>query len=328
MDFDTKKEVVMRFFGQTALATVLAVLFTGNLIACDIDGKSGIVEENNLWISSDSKNVMNLSEGDFNNVIDHIEKIYAPIVSKLGGTLQVARKWDDGTVNASAQRTGNIWQVNMYGGLARHETVTKDGFALVLCHEIGHHLGGLPKKKMLWFKMWAANEGQSDYFGNIKCMRRYAAGDDNAAIVASMTVPQYVTDKCHEHFTDAEDVAVCQRTSMAGLSLGNLFKALKNLPTDLDFKTRDPNVVAKTDHNHPAPQCRLDTYFAGSLCAKSVNEDVSDTDVKKGVCNKTTNDNVLTTRPLCWYSPSEEEGGAAKKASPKNEAELQLMTIN
>ena len=152
---------------------------------------------------------------------------------------------------------------------------------MVVCHELGHHIGGLPKKKMYWSTTWAANEGQADYFASLKCMRRYMKDDDNVAIVEKMDVPEFVTKKCQESFTTQEEFAICQRTSMAGLSLGNLFKVLKKLNKDLKFDTPDPKKVSTTDHNHPAPQCRLDTYFAGALCDKVVSDGVSETDINK-----------------------------------------------
>ena len=87
-----------------------------------------------------------MTQETFNAVIDSVETIYAPIVAEYGGRLKVERKWDDGTANAYAQRSGSTYKVSMFGGLARHETITPDGFALVVCHEIGHHIGGAPKK--------------------------------------------------------------------------------------------------------------------------------------------------------------------------------------
>ena len=66
----------------------------------------------------------------------------------------------------------------MFGGLARHKLVTPDGFALVACHEMGHHLGGAPRRGG-----WASNEGQSDYYATTKCARRIWAEDNNAAIM-------------------------------------------------------------------------------------------------------------------------------------------------
>ena len=71
-----------------------------------------------------------------------------------------------------------------------------------------------------------------------------------------------------------------------GLSLGNLFRALRRSTVELKFDTPDPNVVSQTNHNHPAPQCRLDTYFAGSICDKSYDDVVSQTNPNQGVCTR------------------------------------------
>ena len=70
------------------------------------------------------------------------------------------------TVNANASQRGRTWIVNMYGGLARRPEITPDGFAMVLCHELGHHMGGFP-----FVSGWAANEGQSDLFATLSCGR-------------------------------------------------------------------------------------------------------------------------------------------------------------
>ena len=76
-------------------------------------------------------------------------------------------------MNAFAKQGASTWEVHMYGGLARHQAVTADGFALVVCHELGHHLGGAPQK-VDWFGRlrWASNEGQADYWGTAKCFRK------------------------------------------------------------------------------------------------------------------------------------------------------------
>ena len=132
------------------VATMFLLASIGSTLACDIHGESGIVEKNDLNIPVGTKNSGGITEQEFNDAIDKVEAIYSPIISAKGKTLQVERKWDDGTVNAYAQQVGNTWKVSMFGGLARHETITSDGFTLVVCHEVGHHLGGLPKKKSWW----------------------------------------------------------------------------------------------------------------------------------------------------------------------------------
>lgn len=287
----------------------LSMLLNYQVMSCDPEGKSGIVEENDMYIGVNAAVRSNVTEKDFNDVIDRVSRIYSPQVTAKGATLKVNRLWSDGTVNASAQQSGSEWIVNMYGGLARHQAITKDAFTLVMCHELGHHIGGAPKKKMLWFKMWASNEGQADYFGAMKCLRFFMEEDNNQQVVKGLNVPAFVKTKCTENFSDAEENAICQRSAMAGLSLGNLFKDLKKLDKDLQFDTPDPARVTQTDHNHPAPQCRLDTYFAGSLCTAHKDEQVSDDDAKVGVCSVEAQDDALTVRPGCWFASEEGDGG-------------------
>lgn len=265
--------------------------------ACDIDGKSGYLPENDMYIGVNDKNANDMTEERFNAIIDKVSDIYAPIISDLKGTLKVNRKWTDGTVNASAQRQGSTYVVNMYGGLARHADVTDDGFALVICHELGHHLGGAPKIKS-FFSTWASNEGQSDYFGTTKCFRKVFENDDNVAIVSEMEVPEVATKKCTEAWGSQEDIALCQRAAMAGKSLSKLL-ARSGTP---QFDTPDTSVVARTNDKHPAGQCRLDTYFQGALCEKHHTDEVSNSDAKKGVCNRSTG-HKEGIRPLCWYKP-------------------------
>ena len=60
--------------------------------------------------------------------------------------------------------------------------------------------------------------------------------------------------------------------------------------------------MSKTDHNHPASQCRLDTYFAGALCNADHYQDVDDSDAEIGTCVRS-EEMVLGVRPLCWYKP-------------------------
>ena len=69
--------------------------------------------------------------------------------------------WDSPTVNAQAWRLGSARYVRVYGGLVRHPTITKYGLALMLAHETGHHLGGLPHDPAMPWMTW---QGQADYW--------------------------------------------------------------------------------------------------------------------------------------------------------------------
>lgn len=281
----------------STLALTLAL--TGASIACTEDGKSGFLPENNLSIPAGMKNSGGLTEAQFNSVIDKLEEIYAPIVTSMGARLTINRKWTDATVNANATRLGG-WIVNMYGGLARHPSITEDGFALVLCHELGHHLGGAPKVGNL-FNKWASNEGQSDYFATLKCLRKAFLNDNNNSVVRKLNAPRLLVDSCNKAWSSREDRAICVRSGMAGVSVAGLFAALRNQPEG-KFETPDTRVVSRTDDSHPAHQCRLDTYLQGAICEASFNEDVDQKDEVKGTCHgQLGHSNGL--RPLCWFKP-------------------------
>lgn len=281
-------------------ATLISSFVLGQSFACDINGLTGYLPENDLHIGVNDKNANDMTEERFNEIIDLADKHYAPIVKEKGGKLKWSRGWNNGTVNASAQRTfWGTWKVNMYGGLARHELVTEDAFALVVCHELGHHLGGTPTNSFP--NSWASVEGQSDYFGTLKCFRRIFESDDNMAIVRDMQVPEIVKTKCAENFTLANDVALCVRGSMAGMSLANLLGSLRG-NSGFKFETPDTNVVDSTNSAHPAAQCRLDTYFQGALCGERYTDEVSNRDAIAGTCNRVEGD-TQGIRPLCWYKP-------------------------
>lgn len=282
------------------IATTVSLLTLNLSQACDIDGKSGFMPENSLSIGVDDKQRSDMTEKRFNEIIDRVDKHYRPIVKSLGGKLKWYRKWSDGTVNASAQRSFKTYKVNMYGGLARHKLVTDDGFAMVVCHELGHHLAGAPKIGGFMNK-WASNEGQSDYFASLKCFRRVFESDNNQEIISQIDIPKTVQTKCSENYSDSNDIALCIRISMAGKSLANLLGSLSRTG-NIEFNTPDMSEVSKTNNKHPAAQCRLDTYFQGSLCDKRVSDELSNTNAKAGTCNRDQG-YIDGTRPLCWFKP-------------------------
>jgi hypothetical protein len=295
-------------------ALTVGLSLAGSALACSQNGRDGILPENDLNIPV-GKSFGGLSEAQFNSSIDRVVAVYEPIIASMGGNLVVERKWNDGTVNAYAQQSGKTWKVSMFGGLARHETITEDGMSLVICHEIGHHIGGAPKIGGSsagggWWgggagaSNWASNEGQADYFATLKCLRKTFLNDDNSAIVRTLGAPESLTKACTKaNKGDKDESALCIRTGMAGKSVSNLFTALEH-GSETKFETPDSKVVSSTNDAHPKSQCRLDTYFQGSLCEISFNEDVSQSDEVTGTCHPSLG-HKIGTRPLCWFKPKQ-----------------------
>ncbi len=281
------------------LATLIA---TQPAFTCTKDGSEGFVPENKMNIPVNAKSLSGLTETQFNAVIDKVENVYSSIVSEYGGKFEVVRNWTDGTVNAYAEQVGDVWKVSMFGGLARHKTITEDGFALVVCHETGHHIGGVPRYAG---DDWASNEGQADYFATTKCLRRVWQSDDNAAAVAAMDVPAVLSENCAKQWSNENDKNICIRGGMAGMSVANLFAALSWSMKQPKFDTPDARQVSSTNDAHPATQCRLDTYYQGALCEKSFNEEIGQEDEVSGVCHASTGQTV-GLRPRCWFKPTVE----------------------
>ncbi|MBI2601437.1 MAG: hypothetical protein HYW48_00125 [Deltaproteobacteria bacterium] len=266
---------------------------------------------NSLYLEDriDAQNA-NMGQAEFDAIINQVKAVYAPIITAHGATLTVNHLWTNPTVNASASQSGNNWYVNMYGGLARRPETSPDGFALVVCHEIGHHLGGYP----FYGAFWAASEGQSDYFATQACARKVWKDDVENARFRDLA-PMTVKVKCNAVWQDENDQNMCYRTFLAGKSLGDLLSTLNGSATT-SFETFDPNVVTRTATAHPLPQCRLDTYTAGALCRKALSANVipgkahpsgqTSLDAEYVAADHScmrANGVAEGRRPRCWFAP-------------------------
>lgn len=281
----------------------LGLLLAGSLNAYAVERsciKDGFLPKNDLKVPVNAYNANSMTEARFNAILDQVERSYSSIVRSKGGKLLLQRNWTDGTVNAYADRDGQgNWIVSMYGGLARHNTITEDGFFLVACHELGHHLGGAPKIG----GDWASNEGQSDYFATLKCLRKVWENDNNVDIVAGMIVDPSVQSACEKSFSDKNSISICVRSAYAGLSSANMSFALGSGGSAPNFNNPDPAKVRVTNDKHPQGQCRLDTYFNGSVCQARWSDEVTNSDPVQGTCSMERGD-VFGYRPQCWYKPS------------------------
>lgn len=239
-------------------------LLSASLFTLSLSAHASILPPNNLNLEDNLEMVANMTEKQFNAVIDSVVSKYQEPAAKQGAKIKVNALWTNSTVNASAQQQGSSWIINMYGGLARRPEVTPDGFAMVVCHELGHHFGGFAFKG----SSWAANEGQSDYFATHACARRVWGDQKQVNAQFRDTVGEFEKSKCDEAYSQQSDRDLCYRTTAAGLSLATLLSKLGSSTIEPRFDTPDSNKVARTNDAHPAAQCRLDTYFQAALCNK------------------------------------------------------------
>ena len=307
------------------IRSILVSAVIGALSVVPVTNMCVFLPQNNMKIAVGSLEDKGITRKQFDAVMDQAEALYAPVIAARGGHLVLKRLWDDNTVNASAQQNGKEWVLNMYGGLARHATITQDGMALVVCHELGHHLGGAPK---YGDTDWASNEGQADYFANLKCLRRMFTAPGASAFTRPKGGDEATARAgCEAAWKSASERTLCTREAMAGMSVTSLFRVLRNQTVLPKFDTPDPIVVTEMQDGHPDTQCRLDTYYAGSLCTRGVGDGLSETDPAQGTCMPAGGQTV-GYRPRCWYKPGADgvpAGGAAMaaramSASPKTPA--------
>jgi len=276
--------------------------------------RASILPPNNLYLQDNVNALANMTEQDFNTIINNIVDYYRPIVAARGGRLMSNNLWTDPTVNASAQQSGTSWILNMYGGLARRPEVTSDGFAMVVCHELGHHLGGFP---FYGDRDWAASEGQADYFATQSCAREIWRTQTAENARFRTLVGDFEKKKCDAAWSRPDDQDLCYRTAAAGQSLATLLGALRTGSTPPRFDTPDTHKVAVTYTGHPEAQCRLDTYFNGALCGVSFDKNQipgrnpdggqlgqdAELSASKASC-MTAAGYTSGVRPLCWFKPN------------------------
>jgi hypothetical protein len=291
-------------------AVIGCLLMTQSAFGTFIPDKD-IKNKNQVFSERDA----NMTQQEFDDVITKANAFYGPIVKSHGANLVINRRWTDDTLNANASQSLGTWTVNMYGGLARHPEMTLDGFAMVLCHEIGHHLAGFSFRKTFWGGAWAANEGQSDYFAAHSCARELWRNEHSTNAGFRANVNPIVQESCNRVWPTTEEQDLCYRVNAGGESLSRVLSALKEDPVMPAYDTPDKNKVSTTNHNHPEAQCRMDTTYAASICAQSFAIDLipgktksdqfgADAEVESSLYTCMEYSHFTEgLRPRCWFKP-------------------------
>lgn len=242
-----------------------------------------------------------MNESQFNEVVAKISRIYQADFAAAGEKLVVMGNWDYDEINAISYRIGKDSWIQVYGGLARDAHMNRDGLALVLCHEIGHYLGGFPiyndSTRMSF-------EGEADYYATLKCARRFFSDEDNAKALLGKQISPAVKSACESQFTSQNDRLICQRSSLAAFAMASL----ANEHSDdggmqIDYATPDTSHLDYTESSYPGVQCRLDTFFAGFTCPVKESIARSKDNYRQGSCYVP--EHVKGFRPYCWFEPAE-----------------------
>lgn len=147
--------------------------------------------------------------------------------AQINHPLTVVFEHEDPRVNAELTKNEDELTIRVWGGMLHHRLMTEQTLLLLLCHEMGHFLGGPPTKAR---GGWSSTEGQADYYSSFQCARE--VGLDEVSFYDS------------------------------ALNLTRIYASVTFSP-DPFLDRCDPAVVTRTNFGYPSVQCRLDTLLAG-----------------------------------------------------------------
>lgn len=216
-----------------------------------------------------------VNESQFEQITDEIKQEFQGDFQKLGLRFVLNKQWKNTKRDAGIKIPKGEAILTITGEMARDQLMSEDGLRLLLCHEIGHVLGGAPKSSS---GHWSSNEGQADYYATSKCINRIIENDDR--------------------YNDRVVEASLVLAKMLAISAGKPHE-------DISISNKDITRVSQTYNGHPNAQCRLDTLLAGLTCPISPAIGFSDSNPNQGACLRSSinEDERDGARPRCWYRP-------------------------
>jgi hypothetical protein len=211
----------------------------------------------------------NFQKEDIDLIINKIKLEFQKDFKLKNQNLVINNEWDDPMVNALAYQNLPNAHIDLMGGMAKHKLMTKRAMKNILCHELGHHLGGDPLKTVEEAS-WMSAEAQSDYFATYECLRRINQGDD----ISQNSIPPFLKQKCNERFSTDKERNICIESIMGAKEMTSLFYAILSENPYSNSSIVEPQLDKResfaiqnilTD-DYPNLQCRLDTMVEGALC--------------------------------------------------------------
>lgn len=164
-------------------------------------------------------------------------QIPATIISLFNAPVILDARWESPYFGAGMS---NQKSMMILGGTTRVEGMTKDAYAAIVCHELGHVLGGAPHQT-IHGAQWASAEGQADFFAAAVCLPKYFKSLG----------------------TSSQDISA--RVEKAGYEmLSSLAPYASGTKDEVAFLQRFYELHEKVDatliNNYPSLQCRYETF--------------------------------------------------------------------
>lgn len=201
-----------------------------------------------------------LTYTDFQSVEKDFQEVFTAKVHRLHNLKLVILKDNDSPKYLGGAQILNDEFIISYGADLPFDHVPKitpNGFALLLCHELGHLFGGHPKKIYNGQVAWAASEGQADYFAASNCLKMLYQHKVKPALKLEeqLDLPNLIIDTIKRN---------AEAYFQGIVAIYDLYPGMQKFARRPSLQDQDASVVEKTNLNYPSFQCRLDTYRAGA----------------------------------------------------------------
>lgn len=113
-----------------------------------------------------------VSAAQFQLVPLKIMSLFSAELNKTGYPLILDAQWESPYFGGGMVFYENRFRMMLLGGTVRTKQMTLDAYAAIVCHELGHVIGGLPLQTIPGAE-WSSSEGQSDFFAASVCLPRY-----------------------------------------------------------------------------------------------------------------------------------------------------------
>ncbi len=214
-----------------------------------------------------------IQKAEVDTLIAVITELYFTDVEKKGHHLAWDFNWEQPYIGAGSYPPNEFFRIMLWGGFVRAPQVSIESLALILCHELGHLLGGPP---YLTLDASEGNlisaEGQADFFAAQSCLPRLIKDQRvHFRPTSHAFALQFCSadETCEKILETAQDFAVI------------LHSYFDRFNTQANIEQSSAEIASTTlIMSYPSDQCRIDTYKAAALCQ-----------IRQAQC----------VRPRCWF---------------------------
>ncbi len=111
---------------------------------------------------------------DFYAIPSKIIGLFHKELSLAPAPVVLEAKWESPYFGAGVSLFSDEIKIMVLGGMVRVPGVSLEAYAAVICHEIGHIVGGYPFQTIAGAE-WTSAEGQADFFAASVCLPKYFA---------------------------------------------------------------------------------------------------------------------------------------------------------